>query len=289
MLKSKLSLFLGTSAMVLGSFIFIVACHKKDTTTTTSSTEDTGYAADQVTAEKSYSDAESISNVAANTPNGSLGYRTTETTIGGCATVTHSGDTITVNFGSTDCVCADGRTRRGEIIIVYSGAYSDSGSTHTITFSDYYQDDNAITGTKTVTNMGHNSSGQPYFNVTINGTFTNHVTGAVSTVSWTRVRTWTAGSTTSTWTDDVYSISGSGSMVRTTTAGVSTTVDVAISTTNPLIVAYSCRWIEGGTITYTIASTGATRSIDYGSSSAPVCNNTATLTWAGGSIVITLP
>ena len=287
MFKSKLSICIATTAITLGTFLFVASCHKKDNTTT-SSTEDTGYAADQQLAEKSYSDAESISNVAANTTSGTtMGYRTTATTIGACATVTHSGDSIIVDFGTTDCTCADGRVRRGKIIITYTGGhYADSGSTHTITFDNYYQDDNAVTGTKTVTNMGNNSAGQPYFNVTISGTITR-TTGTVITANWTRVRTWIAGYTTlGVWADDVYSISGTGTMTRTTSAGVTTTLSADISTATPLITAYTCRYIEAGTITYTL-STGAVRSINFGTT--PHCDATATLTWATGSVVITLP
>lgn len=285
MFKSKLSLCFGTAALTLGIFVF-AACHKNDKTTTT--TEDSGYAADHNLAEKTYTDAQTISDQgAAVGTGGSINYRTTLTSSGPCATVTHSGDSIIVDFGSTDCLCLDGRLRRGKIITTYTGgAYSDSGSVHTTTFSGYYVDDNAVTGTKTVQNMGHNSLGYPYFNVTVNGTITK-ATGGTVTANWSRVRTWLTGyATPTTWSDDSYSISGSGTLTRTTAAGVTTTVNVSISTATPLIVAWGCRYIEAGTITYTLSS-GAVRSIDFGAT--PVCNATATLTWAGGSIVITLP
>ena len=287
MFKNKLTLILGTGILTLGAFIFATSCHKTKTVTPSNS-EDTGYASDHMLAEKSYSDAQTISDQAATVSGGTgtMGYRTTGTTLGPCATVTHSGDSIVIDFGTTDCTCLDGRTRRGKIIVTYTGGhYADSGSVHTITFSGYYVDDNAVTGTKTVTNMGHNSAGQLWFNVTINGTITK-ATGGTITANWTRVRTWLTGDTTSRWSDDSYSISGTGTLNRTTAAGVTSTVNVSISTATPLIVAYGCRWIEAGTITYTL-STGATRSIDFGST--PVCNDVATLTWPGGSTTITLP
>jgi hypothetical protein len=287
MFKSKFAICLATSALTLGTFLFVASCHKKDTTTpTTSTSEDTGYAADQLNAEKSYSDAESIANVAASTT-GSMAYRTTGTTLGPCAIVTHTGDSIIVDFGTTDCLCADGRYRRGKIFITYTGVYADSGSTHTITFDNYYQNDDQVTGYKTVTNAGHNSSGQIYFNVTINGKIMR-TTGAVDSVNWTRVRTWLTGSSTATWTDDSYSISGNGTMIRTTSAGVSTDLSVSIPTATPLVVAYDCRWIESGTIDYTLTATGATRSINFGTT--PVCNDTAVLTgFSGASVTVIMP
>jgi len=265
----KRTLFAGASALIFGSLIFLAACHKKDTTTTT---EDTGYATDHMLAEKSYSDAENISDDAANTSGSTLTYRTTST----CATVTHSGDTITVDFG-TGCVGHDGRTRSGKIIIVYSGgAYADSGSTHVITFDNYFVDGNQILGSKTVTNMGHNSAGQPWFNVVIAGSIVK-ASGGTVTVAWTRVRTWLTGYTTlGDPTDDSYSISGTGTITRAS----GDVVSVAIPTTAPLIMAYGCKWIEAGTINYTLPS-GATRSVNFGTT--PVCNATATITLPSGA------
>jgi len=279
MRKMKISYYLGVAALAVGSMVFMAACHKKDTNT---ATEDTGYASDHMLAEKSYSDVQSITDQAANTASGStLSYRLTSSA---CATVTHTGDSIIVDFSSTDCLCNDGRTRRGKIICVYTGgAYADSGSVHYITFDNYYQDDNNIAGTKTVTNLGHNSAGQPIFNVVIAGTITK-ASGGVITANWTRLRTWTAGYLTPTdHTDDAYSISGTGTIVRATGA----TVAVSIPTTAPLQVAYGCRWIEAGTINYTLPS-GLTRSINFGNT--PVCNNTATITLPSGATYnITMP
>ena len=90
------------------------------------------------------------------------------------------------------------------------------------------------------------------------------------------------------WTSSVdYSISGSGTMVN--SAGQS--VAVNIPTGNPLIYACDCKWIEAGTITYTLVSDGKTRTVDYGSNTAPLtCHNTAQVTFANGTTVtITLP
>jgi hypothetical protein len=135
---------------------------------------------------------------------------------------------------------------------------------------------------KTVTNMGNNSTGQPYFDVVVNGAITT-VAGVTMTASWTRVRTWTAGYTTlGDRTDDVYSISGSGTLTR--PAGV---VNVSIAPTAPLIVARNCHNIEAGTVIYTLPS-GLTRTLNYGNT--PVCDNLATLTLPSGvTISITLP
>ena len=272
--KSKFWLCLGTAAMTVSVFIFMAACHKPIT-----ATEDTSYATDQATSEKSFEDAQTIGDQAATTT-GNMAFRTTATTASGCATVTHSASTsgtysgdsvITIDFGATNCLCSDGRYRKGQIIIYYSGRYADSGSTHTITFNNYYQNDNQVTGTKTVTNMGHNSLGQTYFDVTINGSIIlANGAGTLSAV-WSRTRTWVTEGT-----PNVYNITGTGTLTRAN----GTTVGVSIPAATPLVIASNCRWIESGTIVYTLPS-GLARTLNYGNT--PVCDAEAQLTLPNGT------
>ena len=77
--------------------------------------------------------------------------------------------TVTVDYGSSNCDCNDGKTRRGKIITTFTGFYHAQGTIITHTPVDYYVNDIKIEGTKTVENMGLNTSGQPYFNVQIDG------------------------------------------------------------------------------------------------------------------------
>lgn len=266
--------------MTVGAFLFIASCKKNDKDVA----EDTGYSTEHTVAEKSFDDAQSIADMAATVASGSnLGYKTTELTAGGCATVTRSTGSIVIDFGATNCMCLDGRNRRGKILVAYTGAYADSGSVHTITFDNYYQNDNKVEGTKTVTNMGNNSAGQPYFSVVVSGTIILS-TGGTMTTAFNRTRTWTAGYTTlGDRSDDVYAITGGGTITRPS----GSVVAVAISNTAPLLVAAGCRWIEAGTITYTLAS-GAMRTINYGTT--PACDATAVITLpSGATYTVTLP
>lgn len=285
MVRSKITLYVGAVAIAVGAAAMLASCHKnKDTASTTNNTtEETGYATEHAVAEKAYNDVESIADQAAAMPSGgSLSYKTTGIT-SACATVTRTTGSIIVDFGVTNCMCNDGRNRRGRILISYTGNYSDSASVRTITFDNYYQNDNNIAGTKTVTNMGHNSLGQPYFNVNINGTITLASGGTIST-NWTRVRTWTDGYTTlGVFSDDKYAITGSGTLTRASGA----VVNLAIAPATPLVIAAGCRWIEAGTLTATMPS-GLTRSLNYGSTAA--CDNDAVLTLPSGATYnITLP
>jgi hypothetical protein len=272
--KSKIVFALGATALAVSVCLF-TGCRKNDDAEVATE-QDTNYANDQNMAEKMFDDANSISDKASVTT-GSGAFKTS-----GCGTVTHIDSLIIVDFGTTNCLCTDGRYRRGKVMIVKNGAYADSGSFHTITFDNYYQNDNKIEGTKKVTNRGKNSLGQPYFDVVVNGTVTK-TDGTVLTTSWTRVRTWTAGyNTPINWTDDVYSIKGTGTISR--TGGTAT---VNIPDTAPLIVALNCRWIQAGKIVYTLPS-GLVRTLNYGDT--PACDNQATLQLPSGTVkTITLP
>ena len=279
MRRTHYSVSVAVSVITLSVFALVASCHKEKKTTPVTTTEDTGYASDQATSEQAFNDVSTISDQAmATTSGGSLGYRGTS----GCATVHHSTDTTIVDFGSSNCMCRDGRNRRGKMLIIHTGGhYADSGHVHTITFDNYFVNDNQVTGSKTVTNMGHNSSGHLYFNVAINGAvILSGGRGTVSEVS-SRVRTWVAGESTVTdRSDDAYEITGSGSITRANGTVVSTTI------TSPLQVAQSCRWIEAGTIQFSFG--GKTRTINYGST--PACDDQATVTMASGATrTITLP
>jgi hypothetical protein len=46
--------------------------------------------------------------------------------------------TITIDYGTTGCVCLDGKTRKGKIVLQYSAAIQKPGAVLSITFSDYY-------------------------------------------------------------------------------------------------------------------------------------------------------
>jgi len=292
MRKLKLALSISAVTLAISAIVFIASCKKSDNTTA-ADTASTNYAGDQAVAEKSYDDVQTIAENANGTGGSSVSYRTMGLS-GYCnATVTRdtSGGvvTMTINFGSTDCTGHDNRARRGEIIVTYpaTGWFTVNG-TRTITFNNYYQNDNAITGTKTVTYLGLNSANEPVDSVTINGTIT-YTSGKTVTVNWTRHRTWMSGfrltGTTPVWTSGIsYAIYGAGTM----TSSTGQQVDINISSDTPLIFAFDCQWIEAGTISYTLVSDNKIRSLNYGTTAN--CDDQAVLTLANGTTVnITLP
>jgi len=168
---------------------------------------------------------------------------------------------FTIDFGTTNCLCNDVNYRRGKIIVAYVGFYRDSGSTHTITFDNYYVNNNKIEGTKTVLNKGRNIHGNLEFAISVTGLITWDASyfGSVCTSSYTanRIREWSEGESTLLWSDDVYLISGTQSGVTHTGASYTAT------TVSPLKKEIGYRHITDGTLAFTPQGK-YTRYINYG-------------------------
>jgi hypothetical protein len=239
---------------------------------------DTSTAGDNAFAEAAFNDVTNIADEAGFSGSVSS-YRigSSDALLSACATVTFDSlntadqDTLHINFGATNCTCNDGRARRGEVLVYYSGHYRDSASTHTIAFNNYFVDDNQVLGTKTVTNNGHNAAGHLTYSISVNGQIVLANNGG--TITWTsqRQREWTQGEGTLIWSDDIYSITGSAS--GTAANGHSFTVSI----TNPLIrnMSIGCRrHFVQGTFDFT-PDNKPTRTVDFGTGT---CDDIATVT-----------
>lgn len=280
MYAKKISTFVAVA--VLGTSLLFTSC-KKDA----SKDADVESAENNSLAEASFNDVTTISDQAA--IGGSVNMRVADGSredgsLGsGCATVTidtvSTPHLITIDFGSTNCVCNDGRTRRGKILLSYSGRYRESGTVISISFNNYFVNDNQLTGTKTITNQGLNNAGNLVYKIDVNGQVIKANGGG--TISWTssRQREWTAGANTPlVWSDDAYSITGTAS--GTNASGKSYTINI----TKPLVRKMSCRWFESGTLDVTPEGK-PTRTLDYGSTG---CDANATVTILGYSFPIVL-
>jgi hypothetical protein len=250
---------------------------------------DTNAAGDNALAEAMFADVTNISDEAGRT--GSLSnYRidpNSNAILSQCATITFDSlnvadvDTLTIDFGATNCTGNDGRNRRGKIIVQYSGAYRDSGSTHNISFDNYFVNDNQILGSKTVTNNGHNAAGNLVYSINVNGSIILASSGGTITWTSTRQREWTQGESTMQWNDDIYSITGSAS--GTSASGENFSVNI----TSPLIrnMAFGCRrHFVQGTFQLTPGNRPM-RTVDFGTGT---CDNTATVTIGNNTYTITL-
>lgn len=187
--------------------------------------------------------------------------------------------TITIDFGDVNCTAANGRLRRGRILVSYTGRYRDPGTVITITPQDYYVNNNQVTGAKTVTNMGLNDNDQPWFTVSVDGAITAADGSWTATHQAQRARTWIQGYDTPALLDDVYLITGTGSGVNRN--GVAYTSEI----TQALRVELGCSWrLVSGTVTITPAG-GLPRTIDYGNGA---CDGNFTVTVGGQTFTVTI-
>ena len=199
-----------------------------------------------------------------------------------CAQITH--DTVaiphvlTIDFGATDCLCLDGRYRRGKIIISYTGHYFDAGSVRTMTFDGYYVNQTHHEGTRTITNNGLNASGN--YTWSIHAVNMKHTKANGNWHQWNsdRTREMTAGYGTPAWLDDVYSITG------TADGNNHNGVTRHLETTTPLVRSLNCHWIESGVVVITPSNKPA-RTLDFGNTG---CDANATVTINGHTHNITL-
>jgi hypothetical protein len=262
------------------------SCKKDDTKD--EKDNDTSSASDQALATSISNDMVNISDEACKTYSVSS-FKTSETSgilAASCATITvdtvTSPKKITVNFGSFNCTCNDGRTRRGSLEFSFTGKYRDSLTLITVTPQNYFVNDNQVAGSKTITNKGHNSANHLVYEIHSNLQIIK--AGGAGNISWqsVRYREWTAGESTISWNDDIYSITGTASGMS---AGGSTFSSNIIT---PLIrnMSFACRrHFVSGILEHT--PTGrATRSIDFGTGT---CDNQATVTINGVVYTITLP
>lgn len=239
--------------------------------------KDTEIFADNALAERSYDDVKDISDQAYS---GTMeSYKGGDVIDGSlilpCATVSidtlATPATITIDFGPVNCLCNDGRNRRGKILVSFTGKYRNPGTVITTTFDNYFVNDHKIEGTKTVTNNSMNPSGNMTFSIQVSGTVTKPNSGGVITWNSTRTREWIAGSTTPTWLDDEYLITGSAN--GTSAKGTPYTITILTALHKKI----GCKHFVAGVLEMDIQNRPK-RTLDYGSGA---CDNDATVTING--------
>jgi hypothetical protein len=182
---------------------------------------------------------------------------------------------ITIDFGSENCLCEDGKNRRGKLKVSFEGSYFDANNVITTKTEEYYVNDNKIDGTRVATNVDNST-----FTIVADATIT--FTDGSGTLNWesTRTRVQTEGQNTPfNLLDNVYEVSGSASGV--TAQGKDYEIDI---TTN-LVFQLGCRYIKSGLLTINSSHLKQEATIDYGSGE---CDNKATLTYSGKTKEITL-
>jgi hypothetical protein len=271
-----LSLFI-----IISGLLVVNACKKDD-----DDDDDTSLASDNAIMQSTFDQPQSMADQAATYGNLQTFIATTGDVnlLGSCATITHDSVStpriLTIDFGTTNCLCYDGRYRRGKIIVSYTGRYRDSGTVITFAFNNYAVNDYVVTNnsTKVVTNKGKKTNGHPLFSIHESGSILKPNNGG--TIIWLsdREREWIAGYNTWKWSDDEYLITGTASGI--TAKSLSYTMTI----TTPLHIMLDCHWITAGVIDITPFGSD-TYTLDYGNGS---CDNQATVKYRKKTYNITL-
>ncbi|MBU8893803.1 MAG: hypothetical protein KOO66_13570 [Bacteroidales bacterium] len=114
---------------------------------------------------------------------------------------------ITIDFGEENCLCNDGRERRGKIYINHYGYYWEGDVEIEYSFDNYFVDDNQLTGTKNVLRTT-NEDGNRQSDIIVDGALI--LSNDEGTITWyaERTREFIEGSDTRDKSDDVIEITG---------------------------------------------------------------------------------
>ena len=285
--------------------VFLISCQKENSLSNTADTlteeEAATYSDESSQAEASFDDVEDVSMVAAEEEGDASMYgRSTDASgrllpafeelrlrLGPCAVITVTPNdstypkTITIDFGPNGCLCADGKYRRGAIVIHLTAPIRRPGAVMTITFVDFYLNRAHIEGTKVLSNLSEN--GNIKFTVQVTGGKVTFPNGRGYKYDGIKYVKQIQGGNTRPIRDDAYSIEGrsktefNGGLV------------VNLNTESPLIKKVVCPWISNGVLKIKINS--RVLFLDYGAPNNGNCDNKAMLTWNNGNNqrLITLP
>lgn len=198
-----------------------------------------------------------------------------------CATRTYVAETrtLTIDFGTTNCLCRDGRNRRGKIVVVFTGVDKRRHSGAVVTRVNYFVNDNQHTGTRIFTAKG------------TDGSYTLDVQNASiitpeGTHSWSSHReyTRTAGYGTPQLSDDAYTVTGTAE--GTNRKGISYTATIEKPLVKVFRVGCMRHFIAG---TVNISNTnGRSLLLNYDPTNNQACDNIASVTVNGKTRLITL-
>lgn len=262
--------------LILGSALFFligtVACNKDQNTD-----EDTSQSAFEVEANM-YSDeleksADAVTFDKNGSGNGPFSGNSSE-----CVEITISypeggsfPKVITIDYGEVNCEVRPNLFKRGQIIVTITDSIVNLGAQRIVTFEEFYINDHAVTGTKTITNLGENAEGYLVFD--INNSF--------SIGEWSRQATgskiWVEGFDTLEFDDNVFLLTGTSSTTRPNEIVINRTI------TEPLRIDRSCAYITEGIVS--IQWNGNNAIIDYGVGS---CDDIAIITRNGQEFEIDL-
>ncbi|MDG1275877.1 MAG: hypothetical protein P8O16_01265 [Algoriphagus sp.] len=230
---------------------------------------------------QAFEDLDNITLTALN--NSGLGARITkdvsltEICASATANLDETGKKITIDFGA-GCTSSNGITRKGKIILSYSGNLLFPGSQVITTFDGYHVNDKKIEGTRTITNTGIDFiGGTVSLAVKVENGKITWPDNTFITVASNQIRVVKLGG-------DGYEASITGTATGKSREGVVYSTLVI----DPLIIKQTCVetgvWVPGtGTLQFLF--TGIEVTVDYGTG---VCDKMVTIIYPGGSKEVTL-
>jgi hypothetical protein len=274
-MKQKLDSMKTIGSIALAALITLSAC-KKDNDINDADTSATLASSGSIS-QSLYDDAFDVITTEGETSNVNGRVETCATVTLSPADTTTFPKTMTIDFGS-GCTSPNGIVRKGKIIATLSGKIRKSGTTSSVSFSNYYVNDYHVEGTYSITTNSGSGNGVNFTTAVSGGKITYPDGTTYFNYSGTHTLAQTSGIGTATFADDVYSWTGG----FTTSSSASKSLTVSI--TSPLVKSMSCKNILSGvqTFTYNLIS----GSINYGDGT---CDNQATLTVAGKTQTIILP
>lgn len=211
-----------------------------------------------------------------------------------CATITKDSSSLlswitTIDFGSVNCLCNDGKNRRGKIVVTHPPISSarDSGAVFHYEFIDHYINDNKLFGFINVTDSGMSTNGGQLFYIDlIGGLELADGHGSITWESHQRKYYDEGFNTPNTRLDDKVRIFGSGSGI--TQTGESFTSQIGWSAPLRQRFSVNCRkYFFAGTVIVT-PQDKPERTINYGETTPEVCDDFATVTVNGNTYTINL-
>ncbi len=261
------------------SLVLLVSCNKE---TNESLSSDEKASLNESFAEQTFDELQDMTDQAYNLKD--ISFKTSNDDFirfGDCVTITIDTTVmprlLTIDFGEENCLCRDGKYRRGKILVTFNGRYRQVGTVITTGFENYYVNDNHVTGERTFENMGFNDENHLWYQIQVEGQIA--LTDG-TTVSWqsNRNRIWIQGYNTPFWRDDVYLIEGEGNYSSSSGRQVNRLI------IEPIRRELNCRHFVSGTVEITPVN-GVQRMLDYGEGE---CDNLAQLTIGDRTITIVL-
>lgn len=175
--------------------------------------------------------------------------------------------TVSISFGAIGCITADGRMRKGTVVVQIYGEYGDPSTNVTVSTSNYGVDEYLLNGNHTFVCNGPNADNEPEYMFTYTGLTLIDSLNRKLTYDANRTRVLSSGASTLEVSDDIYRIGGNSSG-RSRSGNLFST-----KLTSSLIQEASCRYIVSGNMEVT-PNNIAVRYVDFGTQ----CDSNVTVT-----------